>query len=151
MTPSEFVGELCAIRSEIDILNADIAAYCSELVIAYRMPNDKESHIGGVFREEFCGWTLATRWKFWTAYNSCTKSRPCLLCNCEHCVSDMLTRNNMPFAKIEAVEHSDDTTGPRWTFDTDLPHEELLIMDGDKPYCMAIVFRLADLPWRAVK
>lgn len=149
MTPSEFVGELCAIRSEIDILNADSAAYCSELVIVHRMPNDENAHIGGVFHEDFCGVAFVTHRECLTAYNAC--NRACLLGDCEKCISNMLTRNNTPFAKIEAVEHSDDTTGPRWTFDTDLPCEELPVMDGDKLYCMAIVFRSSDLPGRAVR
>lgn len=149
MTPSEFVGELCAVRSEIDILNADSAAYCSELVIAYHMPGDERAHIGGAFHEEFCGTAFVTRRQCLTAYNAC--DRACLLGNCERCISNMLTRDNIPFAKIEAVEHCEGATEPRWTFNTDLPCEELPIMDGDQLHCMAIVFRLADLPRMVAK
>ena len=44
---------------------------------------------------------------------------------------------------IKAVWH--DEGGPSWTFETDIPHETFTIMEDGAPWCIGIVFSMADL------
>ena len=44
---------------------------------------------------------------------------------------------------IKAVWH--DEGGPCWTFETDLPHENFTILEDGEPWCIGIVFSMADL------
>ena len=44
---------------------------------------------------------------------------------------------------IKAVWH--DRGGPCWTFETDIPHETFTIMEDGEPWCIGIVFSMADL------
>ena len=44
---------------------------------------------------------------------------------------------------IKAVWH--DRGGPCWTFETDIPHETFTIMEDGAPWCIGIVFSMADL------
>ena len=44
---------------------------------------------------------------------------------------------------IKAVWH--DEGGPCWTFETDIPHETFTIMEDGAPWCIGIVFSVADL------
>ena len=38
-----------------------------------------------------------------------------------------------------------DSGGPCWTFETDTPHETFTIMEDGEPWCIGIVFSMADL------
>lgn len=44
---------------------------------------------------------------------------------------------------IRAVWH--DEGGPCWTFETDIPHENFTILEDGEPWCIGIVFSMADL------
>ncbi len=44
---------------------------------------------------------------------------------------------------IKAVWH--DKGGPCWTFETDIPHETFTVMEDGEPFCVGIVFSMADL------
>ena len=44
---------------------------------------------------------------------------------------------------IKAVWHNEG--GPCWTFETDIPHETFTIMEDGAPWCIGIVFSMADL------
>ena len=44
---------------------------------------------------------------------------------------------------IKAVWH--DEGGPCWTFETDIPHETFTIMEDGEPWCIGIVFSMADV------
>lgn len=44
---------------------------------------------------------------------------------------------------IEAIWH--DEGGPCWTFATHIPHETFTIMEDGAPWCIGIVFSMADL------
>lgn len=44
---------------------------------------------------------------------------------------------------IKAVWH--DEGGPCWTFETDIPHETFTVMEDGEPFCVGIVFSMADL------
>jgi len=44
---------------------------------------------------------------------------------------------------IKAVWH--DKGGPCWTFETDIPHETFTVMEDGEPFCVVIVFSMADL------
>ena len=44
---------------------------------------------------------------------------------------------------IKAVWHN--KGGPCWTFETDIPHETFTIMEDGEPFCVGIVFRMADI------
>lgn len=46
-------------------------------------------------------------------------------------------------AVIKAVWHNGG--GPCWTFETDIPHETFTIVDDGEPWCIGIVFSMADL------
>ena len=49
-----------------------------------------------------------------------------------------------PHAKtIEALWDND--TGYSWTYRTDIPHATFEVIEGGEPYCLGIVFALADL------
>lgn len=44
---------------------------------------------------------------------------------------------------IKAVWH--DKGGPCWTFETDIPHETFTVMENGVPFCVGIVFSMADV------
>lgn len=44
---------------------------------------------------------------------------------------------------IKAVWH--DEGGPCWTFETDIPYETFTIMEDGAPFCVGIVFSMADI------
>lgn len=44
---------------------------------------------------------------------------------------------------IKAVWH--DKGGPCWTFETDIPHETFTVMENGEPFCVGIVFSMADV------
>ena len=44
---------------------------------------------------------------------------------------------------IKAVWH--DEGAPCWTFETDIPHETFTVMEDGEPFCVGIVFSMADL------
>ena len=44
---------------------------------------------------------------------------------------------------IKAVWH--DEGSPCWTFETDIPHKTFTIMEDGEPWCIGIVFSMADL------
>ena len=48
-----------------------------------------------------------------------------------------------PLSTSKAVWH--DKCGPFWTFETDIPHETFTIMEDGAPWCIGIVFSVADL------
>lgn len=50
---------------------------------------------------------------------------------------------------IKAVWH--DEGGPCWTFETDIPHETFTIMEDGEPWCIGIVFSMADVNGKEVQ
>jgi len=68
----------------------------------------------------------------------------------EHEVSEVekWMRRNKAAAKVEALWCEEE--GFSWTYKTDLPHVDFLVMEDGEPYCRGMVIALADLP-EAVK
>lgn len=50
---------------------------------------------------------------------------------------------------VKAVWH--DKGGPCWTFETDIPHETFTIMEDGEPWCIGIVFSMADVNGKEVQ
>ena len=48
-------------------------------------------------------------------------------------------------AKTIKAVWNDNFGGPAWTFETDIPHETFTIVDDGEPWCIGIVFSVADL------
>ena len=48
-------------------------------------------------------------------------------------------------AKTIKAVWNDNFGGPAWTFETDIPHETFTIVDDGEPWCIGIVFSMADL------
>ena len=48
-------------------------------------------------------------------------------------------------AKTIKAVWNDNFGGPAWTFETDIPHETFTIVDDGEPWCIGLVFSMADL------
>ncbi len=65
-------------------------------------------------------------------------------CSCaEDCECPYFAKEREKARTIQAVWH--DEGGPCWTFETDIPHETFTIMEDGAPWCIGIVFSMADL------
>ena len=124
------VGEEIAMGEERDIKDAG-------LVVVYGYSDDNVEFCGAINDE-------VGSYDGGTVYLTKTGILEGPACSCaEDCECPYFAKEREKAKTIKAVWH--DKGGPCWTFETDIPHETFTITEDGEPWCIGIVFSVADV------
>ena len=124
------VGEEIVMGEERDIKDAG-------LVVVYGYSDDNVEFCGAI-NDEVGSYDGGTR----LPHRDRHSGKPS--CECaEDCDCPYFDAARKKAKTIKAVWRN--RGGPCWTFETDIPHETFTIMEDGEPWCIGIVFSMADL------